>query len=317
VVAADELLPFLSEAIGETIESNRDMNLIAHAGYDESYVGNKAYNGAVPVTARYGDYDLLLAIALGATGTPALQTDLYLNTYTLNDDMDNSFTMAFDKQVSIWEYAGCKINSLTIRGTAGMPVEFEFDIVCKALDVSSGTNTSGTMNSAVFLAAPVIMTEDLTLWIGDNADALDSGDEIEVTSFELVINNTLRTDLYTNQATISEPIRNGRRVIDLTLGLGTYESNTYKTWYQNNTDVQARLKFTHPDAALTDDYDLMIKMGKLRVSAYDPAIGGEEAITPEINFFALRAAEDSKSWASMTEELEISVINSLSADPLA
>lgn len=315
-VVCDKLIPFLSEDIGESIESSRDESLQGKAGYDASYVGKKEYNGSVPMNSRYGPMDLLVAIALGAASNPTIVTDLYKATYTLDEDLLHSLTACFDKQVSVWEYAGCKVDSFTIRGEAGGPVEFEFGIAGKVLNVTSIINTAVTMAAAELGGGPVMMMNDLTVLIGDCENALVVGDEITVSGFELTIANNLRTDLWTNKGTIYEPIRNARREIDLTLNFGTYESDQYKEWFQNDVDLQCSLAFQRTIVGKTDPYKFVIKLGKIRISEYDPNVDGQEAIAPECSFYALRAKEENPTWATMTEELEVDVQNEITTNIL-
>jgi hypothetical protein len=266
----------------------------------------------------YGDIDDIIAAAMGWAGTPAKQTDLYYNQYKLATDLPYSQTFAMDKQVSVHEWAGVKINKLTIRGKAsgGGALECEAEVSAKDRSLTSTTNTAVTIAALSLMDCPVALFEDLTFLIGDNINALVAGDEEDISSFELVIDNVMRTDELTNNG-LAEQGRDGRRKITLKLSFAAYDSDQYITWRDNDTDLQAQLLFERDDGVHTDNYRFVIRIGKMQVTKYPTATKDEKMLRPDVEFNILRAQEESATWADMTEELEIDVVNSRSASPLA
>lgn len=315
-VAGTDVLPFLSEAIEYGRERNEDQSLVGDPGFNRSFVGESSHIGPVKFNLGYGDIDLLIAAAMGTAGSPSAQTDLYYNTYELSDEVDISFTLAANKQVAVHEWTGCKVSKLTITGKPTSPLEIEAEIVAKSRAISGTTNTAETIAALALMDCPVVMFEDLAIWLGDNTDALTVSDVIYIGGFTLTIDNTLRTDELTNDG-CAEPERNGRRRVSLKLDFPAYDTDNYFTWLTGDTDLQCQMLFERNDAAYTDNYRFVIRIGKMLCASYPTPIEGEQMIAPSVEFRCLRAQAESTSWAAMTEELEIDVINQHQASPIA
>jgi hypothetical protein len=315
-VAVTQAIPYLSENIAHSKERNNDESLMGDAGFNRSFVGQESNIGPLTCNLDYGNLDMFIAAAMGAADTPATVTDLYGNTYSLADEIDNSITAAIDKDVSVHEWRGIKINKLTLKGETSKPVIMEIEVVAYDRKTTGTTNNSAAIAAATVLEVPVCMFDDLTFRIGDLDDALDSGDDLCISGFELSLDNKLKTDDITNCG-LDEPERDGRRVITLNVNLPSYQADTYQTYKDNNTELQVNMIFARSSDDYTDDYTIDIRLGKVLVADYQTPVDGEKMIRPALPLVALRADEDNPTWATMTEEMEIYVLNTISASPIS
>ena len=328
--SCSEAPAFKSEGLGESIEFALDESMTGDAGYSEGFRGNKSYDGAIPFVARYGELDLFLLAALGGfTWTDDTGNDLHNYQFSLANAMAYSLTNAFNKIVDPWEYSGIKVNQIIMRGEAGGPIEFEFDLVAGGLlvgdsNVDSG-NTKANINLCSRLGYKVMMMNHLTFSFATMDDAAKAAEDAYcIRKFELTLNNNLRTDAFTNCDSIVEQIRNAWRDVTLTVDFATYDSRMvygtgaldFKSYFQDNTDLQACLDFQNKGALNTDTHTFTINIGKMRVEDFDPAIGGPAAIEPSVTFRVLRANGEG-GWAgvSLTEELEIDCVTDRAVDP--
>ena len=326
-LAVTEMIPFLSEGITHDQTRSPDMSLIGEAGFNRTFTKPAEYGGPIELSLDYGGLDLLIAAALGSAGSPNLfaGNDLYENTYELTADVDVSLTLAANKDVEdgtglLHEWPGDKIDKLTIKGEAGSdaPVSVTIDTVAEhhyTTADGSITNTKSDISAATLLDVPVTMFEDMVFSIGAITAALDGDDAMCIGDFELVIDNGLRR-LQTNCG-LAEPERDKRRVITFSIGIPSYTSDQFNTWRNNNTELQARLRFTRDVSGVTDTYYNEIRLGKIQVSDFQTPTEGETIIAPKVEFSIIRATTDNQTWTLMTEELEYYVINGRSTSPLA
>jgi hypothetical protein len=313
VVAVNEAIPFVSESFGREIEKHADEVLRGKAGAGASIAGNKTFPFTVPCKLTYEDLDLLIAIAMGAAGTPVINEDLYDNTYSLAENLSYFFTAAVYKGVSVWEYAGCKIDTMKISGEANKPLDIEFGGASKNLDLDSTTNTSAVLTALTTEdAASKIMFSDLEFKIAAQASALAGESEKGIKSFELNLANNMALDQFDNTAKlILEPQRNGFREIKLTFTVPRYEADTYLDWRDNDTALHAQLKFS------SGNYLFDIHLPKIKVDKADAPVGGPGLIEQSIECTCFRDPGSVSASFTLTDEMEIDVTNGRSASPLA
>ena len=322
-VVVTEMLPFLSEDIKETADRVNDESLIGQAGFNRTFKNQSEYSGPVEFNLDYGSWDLLIAAALGAAGSPSLVTDLYSNTYTLTSNVDISATLAENKDVVdatglLHEWPGVKVDKLTLKGTAGGPITGTLDLIAQNHYTTGDgniTNSKANISAATLLSIPVTMFEDMVFSVADNVNALAGGDAICIGNFEFTIDNGLRR-LLTNCA-LDEPDREKRRGISLKIGIPSYTSDQFKSWRDANTELQALIQCSRSVSGVTDDYYNELRLGKIQVSDFQTPTAGEGIIAPTVDFNCLRATTDNPTWAAMTEECEFYVINGRSTSPLA
>lgn len=313
VLAVNEAIPFVSESFGNEVEKHADEVLRGKAGVGTSIAGNKSYPFSIPCKLTYEDLDLLIAIVLGGAGTPGVNGALYDNTYSLAEDLDYSFIAAAYKGVSVWEYLGCKIDTMKISGEANKPLDFEIGGVAKSFSLSSATNTSGVLTGLdTEDAAAKIMFSDLEFKIAAQVDILSGEAEKGIGSFDLSLTNTLAMDQFDNQAkTILEPERNGVREVKFSFKVPRYEADTYLDWRDADTALHAYLKFT------SGNYLFDIHIPDFKIDKADAAIGGPGLIEQNIECTCHRDPGSVSTSFTLTDEFEIDVTNGRAASPLA
>jgi hypothetical protein len=319
-VTVAEMIPFLSENIKREQERKYDPSLIGKAGYNRTFTDPAQYAGPIEAYLDYGGLDLLIAAALGAAGTPSLSTDLYSNTYTLTPDVDESLTLATNKDVEdttglLHEWTGVKIDKLVIKGSAGGdPLSVSIETIAqhhyKTGDAGI-TNAKADIAAATLLDVPVVMFEDLVFSIATTGSALVPGDSLCIGDFELTIENGLRR-LLTNCG-LDEPDRDQRRIISLSIGIPSYTSDLFYTWRENHTELQLKFAFSR----VTDEYEHELRIGKALVSDFQTPTENENVIAPKAELKIIRAAGDNPTWGALEEELEWAVVNGRSSSPLA
>jgi hypothetical protein len=283
------------------------------AGAGTSIAGNKKYSFTIPCKLTYADLDLLIAIAMGGAGTPIVNGDLYDNTYSLAEDLDYSFVAAAYKGVSVWEYLGCKIDTMKISGEANKPLDFEIGGAAKSLSLASVTNTAAVLQALnTEDAAAKIMFSDLEFKIAAQTSLLSGESEKGIGSFEINLANALALDQFDNQAkTILEPYRNGFREVKFSFKIPRYEADTYLDWRDTDTALHAYLKFT------SGNYLFDIHLPDFKIDKVDAPIGGPGLIEQNIECTCHRDPGSVSASFTLTDEFEIAIINGRSTSPLA
>ena len=312
-LAVTKAIPFVSESLSRTIEKHIDDVLRGKAGRGPSVAGNRTFFLTIPCKLTYEGLDLLIAITMGAAGVPVMNGALYNNTYSLAENLDYSVTAAIYKGVSVWEYAGGKIQTMKISGSANKPLDIEFGVAFKDLDLASAINTAGILQALdTEDAAPKIMFSDLEFKIAAQATALASGTEKGIESFELTMDNGMIINQFDNRAkTILEPQRDGYRKVDLNFNLGRYEDNVYQDWHNDDEALHAWLKFVN------GNYLFDMHFPQLTIDNPDAPVDGPGLIKQKVPCVAYRDPASASASFTETDEMEIAVTNGISTNPLA
>ena len=296
-VAVDELIPFTGESINRAILQLEAQFLDGNAGRKglrNSIVSVEgALDGELVYDEETGDPIGVERILRGVLGASARDAGNGLNQYKTNDTVDDLWTICFNKQVSNWEIVSAKFNNLTISGAVGEKIMFSTDIIGYDL---LRTDDAGITNAiaAVTGLSPAELTnvhfDDLIFRIANLDNAIASGDQYKINSFEFGIENVLTDPQHstvasghTDNALALEPKRNGQRVVKLSITLPRYESDQFFSWLNAGTALQADLKFA------TGSYEFNILLPVLYVAGDAAAnIGGAELVEPTINFIPIR-----------------------------
>jgi len=172
------------------------------------------------------------------------------------------FTLAFQKTVSIWEAQGCYVRDWEISANVSdAKVNFIFNLLAKALlrtGDSGIVNTSTTFTNLV----PDLITFDTAIArIAAHGAPLAAANQINVSQFRLTFDNALSDlDFATplNGASALdplEPIRAGKRNVNIEITVPRYDADTIFTAYKNNTPQQFDLKFT---SAAGDEFNIFV-----------------------------------------------------------
>lgn len=313
-VAVTELLSISSEGIAKTVQQLMSEYLDGNAGQRALINSSKSVLGPLSCEVVFDEIsggiigvERLIKGFMGASARDAVNS---LNQYTISDSAALSYTIAINKQVSVWEAQGVKFNELKISGEAGKKIMLEIGTISKEL---LKTGDVGIVNAAAAITGitpslvPTNVTFDmLDFRIGDQANALASGDSLKIESFELTGNNNFSDPQFSSMdanhadSTVTlEPLRNGRRTIDLKVVMPRYEADTVFGWLDNNTALQASLKFSY------GSYQFNIFLPNVRMQGNPGApITGPELMKLNFGITALRNA-GTNSYMTLTDSTAI------------
>ena len=289
VLAVTKVLPLLKESYNHEIEQLPDEVCRGHAGAGEALDGNTKASITPVFNLTYEDLDILLALGMGSSGAPSLNTGVYYdNALTLLNKLPitSSCVLALHKDVSVWEYIGCVVNSFKISGSANNPLEIEFELPAESLSLSSVTNTLAVLAAlSVVDLAPKIMMSDLEFKIAAQTDALSGETALGIDTFEFICNNNLAIDQFDNRATTRlQPLRAGDREVLFNFTVPRYEANTYAAWAIAKTRLHAYLKFT------SGSYIFDIHIPNLKLKPVQVPIEGKGLLSQKVEAVCNRDA---------------------------
>lgn len=272
-VAATQKLCYIDESLDETINEILDNSICGTAARGIGSPGTKIIEGGFSFPLRVDDTQLVLKRFFGvhSIDTPGAGT----NTYELQNEIDGeSLTVAIDKTVAVFEFAGYKSSSLTITSNPGDGVVVAVDGFAKSLDLASAINTTGVLAA---LAEPgVFFTHAQTVVrIADAADALAGGDAVLISDWSVEIERGLEA-VEVNSTDRTEALENAFRESTFTITVPQYQSNFFIDAHQAHTSLQADIIMTNGANVTT------IFMPLLIVTDYTANISGPEFVTHEI-----------------------------------
>lgn len=219
--------------------------------------------------------------------------------YSLDDQITDGLTLAFDRGVSVHEYEGYVIDQATLTGTPDAGVVVDWNGAAKQRLISGTTNNAAAIAGA---AAPgnCVLWHHCTLRVGDTADALASGDNLEVTQFTLDLNRNKLAKVVNSQYR-ARSRENGHRDFTLSFTLGFYESNQFLTWEAADTALQAALIFT--DGTNTQEW----RMSHLKVESVETQQGGDELteVPVVLRLFENESAVNTQTGYDFDPELQL------------
>lgn len=266
-VVATQLFPFLSEGITDAFEQIPNDANLGLAALRPPSQGVERATGTLAGIWRYVDSDLLLQHFFG---------DLTAGTYSMQDTIDDTgLTVAIEKGVSVWEFAGYKVGQLVIAGQAGGYMQVQTTGQASTLDLSSIINTSGVL-SGLSISGNNILFQEIDFRIADQADALGAGDALNISSLTVTMSRN-QTEAVVNQQTILEPMENGHRDVTLQFTLPRYQSNSLITLHRAQTPVQARLYWTDGSKSK----EILLPNGL--ITSVSPNIGGPGLVPVQVS----------------------------------
>ncbi len=346
-VGASDQMPLISETLERGIEKEPDNTIRNKAGAGAADVVGKTVTGRAQFDLMYRGLESLLHCALGhadyAASPATVAAGVYKHTielaerlhsegwlagdgilagsgYLAGDQKVRRGTLCIDKAVSLWEYASCMIQALTLTGSAkGLRVEA--DLVPYNLDRASAVNTTSAAWSIPDLDWLSVLFQDLVVWIDDySAGApLTSDDAIGITDVELKLENNLKVEkdslsgLY-----IAEPKREAKRRVTGSFTMPRYESDAFLEDLDDQTAKMAMLKFTGSQIGSTGYYlTLWLWLPSLKFDKIDAPVAGPKLIPVKHTFTAeLPAAAPAGFPAQATKELVIQIQNDFATNAL-
>ena len=290
-VAVNEILPFKSEGVDKTIQKLVQEYLNKSAAYEQSVASTIAVQGDVTLEGVYdvGGTNILGidSIILGALGSAAYDSTNGVNKYTVADDILTSFTVAINKDGTVWEVQGAKVNQLQINGSAGNKLELVASLIGYDL---KRTGDAGIVNSPT--AVDGLSSGRPTLIVFDHLTAklgtFGASSAVKISEFSVSINNNLSEPQFASgDLRTLEPLRNGFREVSGSLTFPRYDSDTVFQWFDNNTELELTLEF------VSGSQYFKIFLPRIIISEPPTApVGGPELLTVTIPFKALENQND-------------------------
>ena len=307
---AGQTTPVLSEALA-THKGRIEMPLIRGGLLQPPLEeGLKAVSGTLKGRLGYEGYEALLVAALGTVSTTDNGDGTYTHDITPAETLSKSLSVWADRGPRVFLFKGIKINGITLSAEAAADqgiVEWELDTVGQ--DYDTDTSLPTTVNADE--GPPYVALPDVVIRLGDQTDALASGDTFYPARFELKVENNLAGEHYVaGQDTILEPVRNDFLKYTLTLGFARFEDtstnpvDSIRTWAESNPALQADLTFTYDSSHV-----LTISLANLRIQDFpDPTLAGPDVQAVEIT---LAGAIDDAVYdnANMADDLKFSLKN--------
>ena len=261
--AVDEMLPFNDESVNQAIDFIENNVLEGKASRRAPDQGFIKVGGAINGDFDYNNFGSIIKAAMGAEAG---------GVYTFSDALDNIIGVEFEKTQSRWRTMA-KINELTIEGQKNEGVKISIGLVGKQI-----TRSATAFPALSISSQSRVLFSQLTYRIGNQDDALAGGDELEISSFRIHINNNLADDHGTNaQRTILEANRNGFRTVEFEIGFDRYASDAMFDWFDAGTKLQSDLTFTDGSATW------LIEIPEIIINGEPGApIGGPEIIAESV-----------------------------------
>lgn len=295
-VSANEIIPFDSESIEKSINQIESAYLDGSAGKRNlkgsviSDVGD--LSGEMVFDEISGGIIGIESILRGSFGNSSRDAANSLNKYFLKSTIDDSYTLAFDKSVSLWEHQGSKFKGITISGQKNESLKFNTSIISKNMfktgDANIVNSLAGVQGLSSINPTPMIF-DDLIFRIGDHSNALASADQISINSFEFSLDNNLtdpdfgsKTQSHTNSKETLEPVRNGLRNLTFKCKLPRYTSDQLFSFFDNGTPLQSDVVVT------SGSFKFSLLMPNLYITKISAPISDAGLIVVEVEFQLIR-----------------------------
>ena len=297
----------------------------------DGLLGAIKVEGAMPAYLRYDSLDMLIALFMGdSAGSPVQQggSIAYAQTFKWAESLSGLFcTIARDMKNYILEIPSAKIAGMSIKGEIGKALQISFDVIGINKVADSVINTLTGFNSDVTwpeLMNRVKFSEGVFRINAQSGDALDSGDTIYPSSFELTAKRKM-SGVYDGQYTfvsgsniqdlIDEPQNDGLPDISLKLTFPRHTSSTYLTILQGDTRQKMDITFT--GALIVDPYyrQFKLELPHLQLKNDDPA-DAQGRIDEPLEFAVHGASSAPNGMTGITDPFWVSVVNKQKQDML-
>jgi hypothetical protein len=278
--AVDTLIPFVSESMTQAFDELRSEALIGQAAMHPTTQGTEIVVGDIVLDLTYGVATQLLGYGFGGQTGGAI--------VPANDLSAKTFNLEIEKVNDRYRFYACMVNSITISGSMGdgKPVQVTLGLIAQKADIVStafptlSLPTDGTEERVYMEHARAV-----GFWAGDLVDALVSGDEIGISSFEFAMENNLKADDKDSvETSVVQPIRDGFRTVTSKIGLPRFTTTeaAFPAWRAADTNLQAKLVFTGDGADTVTFFLPNIKISE----GGDFNVGGPGVIAGDVGFEA-------------------------------
>ena len=306
-------LEFLSLGIKTEIASTKLDTISGNRGFTKRVQLDKNVGGTLEQYLHPTESPILLAVTLGGGISTTANTNTGATVWTHSisagnfDNTISSIGMQVRKgDAHHWQYAGGRVNVLTITGTIGEPVKCSYEMVFKD-STQAGTDISGSLSISAVL--PFTYVQGSYRYAGSESSLTSSAAE-HITDFELTINNNLVSDAGVRSLGYNtiQALPATRREVSLKI---TQRFDTTTAWerFIQNTQGAVELYFEGSSITSEENYSCKIIMPKVYLNTPDVEIGGaNEILKSEIEFDVL---VDNPS-TSTGRDIGITIVNDVS-----
>lgn len=262
------VIPFMSESLTPSWERIADQALVGSGGQYPSDQGVFGAPGSTKHPLDYNNFTALFEAVLGAEAGGVV---------TIEDRLAVFNWLELEKTVSRHRFGAAVATKMTLSGQQKGQVELEVEWAPRSFDNNSAVFPAGatgpaTMNKVRF--------QDLVFRIGDQADALASGDRVEIESFEITFDRKMKIDDYVARAANAQlpiqPVEDEKRECGFKFKLPRYAADTIIDWKEADTALQADFVFTRGAESLT------VELPEVRITeGFDAPIEGASHLTLE------------------------------------
>lgn len=224
-VSATNRIPLLDETVNGSFEQYRSQ-ILGSASQHRSHNGFRTPAGAINCELDLGYTLELLQAALGATRVSSGTYYEMANTLPV-------FSLAVQKGSQVFYSGRHKVSRLTLSHRVNEIAKLSVDVVGRTV-----SRATASLSGLSVPASDPCTWESLRVRVADKANAMDAGDEVDVSGFELQIDNALEAGYGSASASPIEPERNGFRVGTLSLDLPRGGVGNFATWRDAGTPLQ-------------------------------------------------------------------------------
>lgn len=257
-VTATKFLEIESEGIKSEQKPNV-VPLLGHVSQRRTVTGKKSVSGSFRAPVLWEGVEKLFKHAFGSVNTTGPASGLYTHTFSLAADLPTGLTIEVNRDDAAisgngsFQYAGCKINKLTLDQQHEQPLMMEVDILGKDLAMIAAT-------------AKTFPTYDAVDYAQVTVAQIDPGGGAEFTlplkSLKITIDNALHDDQYRlGSATRAGLTRGSQRKVMLEAEI-EFESLTAYTYYRTLATDNLRFKWVNGTKSLQFDAPLCIFEGE-------------------------------------------------------
>jgi hypothetical protein len=292
----------------------------------EQSLGETKVEGTLPMYLRYDGIDLLIALAMGATGGAPVQqgaTSAYAQKFTLANSPDGLFaTLAVHNGVNIDEYTSVKATGFALKGEVGKPLQITFDLAAIDRITNSPVNTTATFAGVTHFetANRVLMSQGVFRMNAQGGAALADGDKIYPGSFELTFKRKMRGVYGAGSSSdrIDEPTNDGEPEVKLKLEFPRYTS-TQKGWFEDwDAGSNKKMDIVFTGAQIQSPYNRSFKLSFPNLAIAGAELPIEKGILKApLEFNCLACDSAPSGMTGVTLPFQADVVNRQSANVLA
>ncbi|NLI41976.1 MAG: hypothetical protein GX421_12515 [Caldisericales bacterium] len=259
--------PIRSEGITQEFLRIQNENLCGSPARKKSDQGPASVKGPIEMDLDYYNHPNLLYYGLGLHDVGSY--------FGIADQLpDQYFRFEFDKGVSRWRVGSAAMNAFELSGKAGEALKLTMEMIC--YDIARSATAFPSLSIAN--CKRVMFDEIAGFLIGDLVDALQTADAQPVQEFKLRFERNLTDPEWdaNNPIYSIRPTENGFRKVTLDLTLSRYAADTFLTWMDADTDLQASAVFSDGTK------NFYINMPYMKIISAPANIEGPGVIKPKV-----------------------------------